>query len=203
MGRTTSTSGGRAARAARAATVAAALVVCLAPAASAGTVRLGAVEEIVGRPYQKLIEEVAGRHNLDSELFAALVEVESARNPKAVSPKGARGLGQLMPQTAKRFGVLDVHDPEDNLEGAAQYLAWLIDRYKGDLHLALAAYNAGEGAVDKYNDVPDYPETQDFVRKVLRRAGLSYNARHHRTGEAEPPRCIRMKDGKILLTNVP
>lgn len=157
----------------------------------------GAVE----LPYQRLIEQTADRHRIDPELFAALVEVESGRRTDAISPKGARGLGQLMPGTARRFGVLDPHDPEDNLEGSARYLAWLIARYQGDLTLALAAYNAGEGAVDRTGDVPPYPETIDFVQKVLGRAGLS----RHRAGaqSRDPIRVEVTSSGTLLLTNLP
>jgi soluble lytic murein transglycosylase-like protein len=162
----------------------------------------GAPVKTAGLPYQRLINRIADRHQIDRHLLTALVEVESARQANAVSPKGARGLGQLMPATARRFGVVDPHDPEDNLEGAAQYLRLLIARYGGDLALALAAYNAGEGAVDKYGTIPPYPETVGYVRKVLERAGLDGRAPQRPDGP-EPVRVRTNDRGLILLTNVP
>lgn len=190
-------------RRARAAGIAAVLAfVCALPSRAAETGE-GAVPapSKTGKPYQKLINRVADRHQLDRHLLTALVEVESARRADAVSPKGARGLGQLMPETARRFGVLDPHDPEDNLEGAAEYLSFLIHRYSGDLRLALAAYNAGEGAVDKYGDVPPYPETTAYVRNILSRSG----SRHTRPKPdgPEPVRVEQDGSGRIVLTNLP
>jgi soluble lytic murein transglycosylase-like protein len=161
------------------------------------------VEAKVGKPYQRLIEEVADRHGLDHKLLSALVDVESARNARAVSPKGARGLGQLMPGTAERFGVRDIHDPEDNLDGAAQYLRWLIGRYDGNLRLALAAYNAGEGAVDRRGTIPDYPETVAFVQKVLARAGSRERDVERKSADDDRVRVERDPRGRILLTNTP
>lgn len=156
--------------------------------------------EAVGKPYQRLIEETAARYQLDPRLLEAVVEVESARRADAVSPKGAQGLAQLMPATARRLGVADPHDPADNLDGAARYLVWLIDRYQGDLRLALAAYNAGEGAVDRSGGIPAYPETRNYVGKVLTKAGL--RARGPRTGP-DPVRLVRRNDGSVLITNLP
>jgi soluble lytic murein transglycosylase-like protein len=170
---------------------------CATPAvASPAAARTAAI----GKPYQLLIERTAERHQLDPLLLAALVEVESGRNADAVSPKGARGLGQLMPATARRFDVADVHDPAENLDGAARYLAWLIERYQGDLTLALAAYNAGEGAVDRHLGVPPYPETRDYVRKVLGRAGLEGGTARPRG--PDPVRLLRQPDGTVMITNL-
>ena len=95
--------------------------------------------------------------------------MESNYNPRAVSPKGALGLMQLVPQTARRFGVSDVFDPVENVQGGAAYLKYLLDLYNNDLKLALAAYNAGEGAVAKYGDVPPYAETRNYLVQVKRR----------------------------------
>ncbi len=148
-------------------------------------------------PFQRLIERTALRHDLDPQLLAALVEVESARRADAVSPKGARGLAQLMPATARRLKVKDPHDPEENLDGAARYLKWLIRRYGGDLELALAAYNAGEGAVDRRGGIPNYPETISYVRNVLKRAGGPAQLREDRPEEV---RVVR-RNGSILITN--
>ncbi len=188
-------------RVARAAGLAAALaVVCVVPLRAAGTDEITTTPK-TGKPYQKLINRVADRHRIDRHVLTALVEVESARRTDAVSPKGARGLGQLMPDTAKRFGVLDPHDPEDNLEGAAEYLSFLIQRYNGDLRLALAAYNAGEGAVDKYGDVPPYPETTAYVHNILSRSGPR-RARPKPDGP-EPVRVEQDGTGRIVLTNLP
>jgi len=117
------------------------------------------------------IAAAADRHGLDRALLAAVVEVESGFQPKAVSPKGARGLMQLMPATAKRFGVTDPFDPEQSLDGGAQYLHWLLQRFQGRTDLALAAYNAGEGAVDRHGGrIPPYGETLRYVNGVLERA---------------------------------
>ncbi|MDQ7087122.1 MAG: lytic transglycosylase domain-containing protein [Acidobacteriota bacterium] len=151
-------------------------------------------------PYQRLIEQVAERHGLDPHLFSALVETESARRAGAVSSAGAVGLAQLMPETARRFGVLDPKNPEDNLEGAARYLRWLLDRFRGRVDLALAAYNAGEGAVDRHGGLPPYPETMTFVQKVMARAGL------RQPSVSPPPRPVRLlrrPDGSFLMTNRP
>lgn len=171
-------------------------------ALTSGGSALGA-EEL--RPYHFLIERVAESHDLDPKLFGALVDAESGRRADAVSPKGARGLAQLMPSTAERFGVSDIHDPEDNLTGAARYLRWLIDRYSGDLRRAVAAYNAGEGAVDRARGVPNYPETKAFVERVLRRAGLDGAAarREAQRRETREPRVrlVRRPDGSVLITN--
>lgn len=156
------------------------------------------------RPYQELIESVAERHGIEPRLMAALVDVESNRDAEAISPKGARGLAQLMPATAARFEVEDIHDPEDNLTGAARYLRFLLERYAGDTRLALAAYNAGEGAVDRAGGVPNYPETKTFVTKVLDRARLARQRPSMTAKErSEPVRLVRGKNGGLLLTNVP
>lgn len=118
--------------------------------------------------YASLIERAAERHNLSPVLIAAMTRVESDFDPREVSHKGARGLMQVMPETGLRFGVAPQHlfDPERNIAAGTAYLSWLLRRYDGDLDLALAGYNAGEGAVDKYRGIPPYRETQQYVRKV-------------------------------------
>ena len=124
---------------------------------------------IAGKDFAKLAAEAALRYSLDPALVQAVVAVESGFRPDAVSPKGAQGLMQLMPATARYLGVKDSLDPIDNLDGGTRYLRELIERYNGDLKRALAAYNAGEGAVARHGGVPPYPETLAYVRKVLQR----------------------------------
>jgi len=121
--------------------------------------------------YADQIRQAAGRYGVDANLVKAVIATESNFNPWAVSAKGARGLMQLMPSTAKRFGVDNVHDPEQNILGGVQYLRYLLDLFGGDLVLALAAYNAGEGVVQNVGRVPNYRETRDYVDRVLARYG--------------------------------
>ncbi|HMB28113.1 MAG TPA: lytic transglycosylase domain-containing protein [Blastocatellia bacterium] len=127
----------------------------------------------------EIICAAAARHGVEPLLLFSVMHQESAFNSQAVSPKGARGLMQLMPATAARFGVRNIYDPEQNIHAAAQYLRFLLDLFDGDVSLALAGYNAGEGAVKKYGyAVPPYPETINYVRKIKRRyislSALSY-----------------------------
>ena len=118
---------------------------------------------------ESLAANVARRHGLDPALVLAVASVESGFQPKAVSRKGAQGLMQLMPDTATSLGVVDAFDPETNLEGGSRYLAELITLYGGNLTKALAAYNAGPGAVKRHGGVPPYQETRAYVKKVLER----------------------------------
>jgi hypothetical protein len=117
------------------------------------------------------VREAAARHGLPESLVAAVVSVESDSNPRAVSRRGALGLMQLMPSTAASLGVRDAFNPAQNVDGGARHLRDLIDRFAGDLPLALAAYNAGAQAVLRHKGVPPYPETRAFVARVLSRAG--------------------------------
>lgn len=119
------------------------------------------------RSIDSLIEAAAARNGIDKRLMMAVMKQESSFNPRATSYKGACGLMQLMPATAARFGVRNIYDPEQNIEGGARYLRFLLDTFGGSVELALAGYNAGEGAVMKYgNRIPPYAETQDYVRKI-------------------------------------
>ncbi len=115
-----------------------------------------------------MIEDSARRNNVPVELICGVILQESGGNHKAVSSAGAKGLMQLMPGTAKRFGVTDSFDPKQNIEGGTKYLRFLLDRFKGNIELALAGYNAGEGNVEKYgNKVPPFAETKAYVPNVL------------------------------------
>ncbi len=118
-------------------------------------------------PYADLINRTAREHGIDPDLIKAIIRVESNFNPGAVSRKGAQGLMQLMPATAADHAVTDVFDPAQNIAGGVRYLRKLLDLFGGDLRLALAAYNAGENAVLRYHGIPPYPETQQYVRKVV------------------------------------
>ena len=117
--------------------------------------------------YTALVEAVASQVGIDRALILAVMHAESGFNPKAVSPKGAQGLMQLMPAVAKEMGVQSPFDPEQNIAGGARYLAILKERFSGDLRLTLAAYNAGPAAVDRYKGIPPYSETQEYVRRVV------------------------------------
>lgn len=120
------------------------------------------------RRFDDLIEQTAYRHQVDAKLVHAVIQTESAYNSSAQSPKGAMGLMQLMPDTARRFGVIDRNDPDQNVEGGTRYLKHLIKLFQPNLALALAAYNAGENAVIHHNNsIPPYPETQNYVKQVL------------------------------------
>jgi membrane-bound lytic murein transglycosylase MltF len=132
---------------------------------------LSAPTSIAAHPSQSVDEVVhaaSGRYHLDPDLINSVIHAESGFNPKAVSPKGARGLMQLMPQTASRLGVANSFDPGDNLEGGTRYLRELLERYNFDLIKALAAYNAGPGRVERYHGVPPYYETQAYVARIIR-----------------------------------
>jgi soluble lytic murein transglycosylase-like protein len=119
------------------------------------------------RPFADLIETVALKHGVDPELVHAVVLAESGYRADARSNVGARGLMQVMPSTAKDFGIRNLYDPQNNLEAGVQYLKFLLVRFPGDLKRAIAAYNAGPGAVAKYRGIPPYRETQQYVNKVL------------------------------------
>jgi hypothetical protein len=127
--------------------------------------------------FADVIDKAAHTYEVEPALLAAMMRIESNFDPYAVSPKGACGLLQLIPATAERFGVGDVFDPHENVHGGARYLQWLLARYDGDTRLALAAYNAGENAVDRYGDVPPYRETREYVRKVLGKLDLFSSSR--------------------------
>jgi hypothetical protein len=117
---------------------------------------------------RSLAARIARRHGVDESLVHAVIQVESRYDAFAVSPRGAMGLMQLMPQTAARFAVHNTFDPVDNVEGGVRYLKELLGRYKGQIRLALAAYNAGERAVEQYSGIPPYRETELYVSRVLR-----------------------------------
>jgi soluble lytic murein transglycosylase-like protein len=140
------------------------------------------VNEALGTPrspYGKIIYDIAVRHSINPHLVAALIHVESAFNPRAVSSKGAYGLMQLLPETARRFGLRkkkDLFNPRKNLEAGVRYLKWLADRFGGDAEKILAAYNAGEGAVERFGGIPPYQETQGYVQRIFGLLGLTVPA---------------------------
>ena len=119
------------------------------------------------------IREISMRHGVDPRLVESVIRAESAFNPTAVSRTGARGLMQLMPQTAAMLGVRDSFDPRQNIEGGVRHLRYLLDRYPGNVSLAVAAYNAGEGAVDSHRGIPPFAETQQYVQRVLGGSAVS------------------------------
>ena len=150
---------------------------------------------------RKLVHQVSSEHGLDPKLIDALVVVESGYDPQAVSRKGAMGLMQLMPETAKRLDVDDPFNPAENIRGGVREFSRLVRRYSGNLQLALAAYNAGEGAVSRYRGVPPFAETRSYISKIL----SIYTGRPYRLAgsyRAAPVRILRNPLGATIITNV-
>ncbi len=149
--------------------------------------------------YATEIQEITREHGVSPELVTAVIRAESGSDPAAVSPRGAGGLMQLMPGTAATLGVVNRFDPRENISGGVRHLRYLLDRYQGRVALALAAYNAGEGVVDAYRGIPPYPETQEYVRRVLRDAGLGESA-----GETSQTLYrYRVADDTLIYSNLP
>jgi len=148
-----------------------------------------------------LIEQTAGYHQMDPDLIRAVVQVESNYNPLAVSHRGAMGLMQLIPGTARRFGVANVFDPVQNLDGGTRYLKYLLEMFDGDLELSLAAYNAGENAVARRRSVPPIAETRNYIRKI----NAIYPLRRPRNGTngsfraSTVPRIVKTMDQKGIV----
>jgi len=164
----------------------------------------GAVTPIVARNagIEQLIQQYAAEFSLEEQLLRAVIKTESDFDHKAVSHKGAMGLMQLMPETGKLYGVKDFFNPQENMRAGAQHLKKLIDRYFGNYELALAAYNAGETAVEKYDGIPPYQETRNYVRKIM---GMLQDSRHAANGKAKVDRTIYRyvdENGRVCLTNI-
>jgi soluble lytic murein transglycosylase-like protein len=156
-------------------------------------------------PYADLIRSAAERHRVDYRLVEAVVFTESGGNPRAVSPKGAQGLMQLMPRRATLLGVRKPFDPEQNVDGGVRHLRDLLLRFAGDVPLALAAYNAGEEAVRVHQGVPPYPETREYVRRICALYyGTDGPGAPWAVGQA-PQQIYRQvgEDGSVIFTNVP
>lgn len=145
------------------------LTAAAAPAAAAGLAGIGASAPAAGAavPYADLIDAAAARHGVDPSVLRGLIRAESDFNPRAGSSAGAQGLTQLMPATQREFGITDPYDPAQSIDGGARELRQCLDAFGGDYRLALAAYNAGIGAVKRYGGIPPYAETQAYVPKVL------------------------------------
>lgn len=165
--------------------------------------------------YDDLIASAAREHELDPALLKSVMLVESGFNPSATSRKGARGLMQLMPATAKSYGVHNVLDARDNVYGGTRYLTYLLNLYHGDLEQTLAAYNAGEGAVEKYGGIPPYDETMLYVHKTLTAYygrpylsggfGRAFTQRYRLLADLSPGRPVYVErgSGKVVLTTEP
>jgi len=149
-------------------------------------------------PYAREITDAASRYGIPERLVIAVIRAESGFNARAVSRKGAQGLMQLMPSTASVLGVRNSFDPRENIEGGVRHLRGLLDRFPGNLSFAIAAYNAGEKAVAAFGGIPPYPETQDYVVRVLRYYGLEGVS----TPEARIYQSIA-RDGTVTYTNIP
>jgi len=145
--------------------------------------------------YGSYVRDAAEKHGLDEKLIHSIIQVESGYNPAAVSVKGAVGLMQLIPETASRYGVLDIFDPQQNIDAGVRYLKDLFSLYRNDLRSVLAAYNAGPDAVKKHKGVPPFPETLRYIRKVL--------SVYKGQGGAAGGRLYSFRDsqGKVLLTS--
>lgn len=157
------------------------------------------------QPFDAIVRRVASEHNLDPNLLHAILLVESAYRPDAVSSAGAQGLAQLMPATARDLGVDDPFDPEQNVAGGGAYIASMLERYQ-DVRLALAAYNAGPGRVDRLGRVPAIPETEGYVRDVVEcfldlTAGR--NVRSVRECREDAPPAARAENSPILIARTP
>jgi len=152
-----------------------------------------------------LIEKYAREYRLDPELLRSMIKTESDFNPRAVSPKGAQGLMQLMPATAARLGVKDPFDPEDNIRGGAQHVRTLLDTFNNDLTLSLAAYNAGENLVQRMGRIPNYRETHQYVRNITQLYGKNRMSLPNEAASQPSPMMFRFidKDGVLNLTNIP
>jgi soluble lytic murein transglycosylase-like protein len=158
------------------------------------------------RAFAQVIRATAERYGVDTRLIEAMVEAESAGNPTAVSPKGARGLMQLMPERAAELGVRNSFDPHQNVDGGVRHMRDLLQRFAGDVTLALAAYNAGEAAVRSYGGVPPFAETREYVRRIR----AMYDSERPSTSKAvalvTPPQRIYTsvaEDGTLTFTNLP
>jgi soluble lytic murein transglycosylase-like protein len=138
-------------------------------------VRFDAAQPVPEGPYGALMYEAARRHALNPQVVAAVIRAESAFNPRAVSRKGACGLMQIMPATGQRFGLSrrELFEPQKNIDAGVRYLALLAERFQDELPLVLAAYNAGEGSVDRYRGVPPYRETREYIRRIYRSLGAA------------------------------
>lgn len=153
-----------------------------------------------GSRYAVEIRDAAERYGVPERLVSAVIRVESAFNPRAVSSKGARGLMQLMPETASVLGVRNTFDPYENIDGGVRHLRGLIERFSNNLPLALAAYNAGEKAVVAHRGIPPYPETRDYVTRVLHLFGGSLDG----NAAYRTPVYQRVEDdGTLTYTNIP
>ena len=162
------------------------------------------VPPIKEETYNTIIEKYAGDYGLDPSLIHSIIATESRFNAKAVSPKGARGLMQLMPATAQRLGVRNSFDPEQNIRGGVQHFRFLMDSFKNDVELSLAAYNAGENLVARLGRVPEIRETKDYVQTITSLYGKKTAKAQEDEGEKHPP-VIRFVDesGILHLTNIP
>lgn len=156
--------------------------------------------------YQSIIHEKATKYNIDPHLVRAIIKTESNWNERAISRKGAMGLMQLMPATASEMKVYDPFNPEENIEGGTKYLRYLLELFNGDLTLALAAYNAGPKAIERFGVTPPFPETIQYVNKVLSfyNGTLTHPLSEGSTIREERPEPIykiTLKDGTVLYTN--
>lgn len=152
---------------------------------------------------QQHVREASARYGVPEKLVSAVIRAESNFNPRALSPKGARGLMQLMPQTASLLGVTDSFDPAQNIDGGVRHLRGLIERYPDNLPFALAAYNAGAQAVTQYRGIPPYPETQGYVQKVLSFFNGGTGTTVALTPVTYPTHRYVAEDGTIVYSNLP
>ncbi len=154
-------------------------------------------KSVLREKYDPIIQKVARRYSVPSVLVHSIIHHESNYNSQAISSKGAMGLMQLMPETAKEYGVKNIYDAKDNIEGGIRYLRDLIKVYKGKTSLVLAAYNAGQEAIKKYGGIPPYPETRNYIRKIM--------ATYPKSTIKTRSKIYEFYDdsGKLVLTNTP